>query len=437
MNNETSIPGINSTESDEDQSKFEPSPQLASYLISIICHLPQALDGNQKPEIEKAFYALCTAPDIQELSKLVIHRLDKLSPRQWDAFITRFLDQGVQLTRAALSETGGEDIFAGLSKRKQRSLYVSLLGWEGSTREYPMLLKTNWLEAYNKSASGEQIDNSLIQGLYTADLEHTNKLTQLLLLALGGDELMDSLSEAIAQIKTRLLSSPEWIVALCLMEINRGLATESVEFREAIKNLRRRRMAWLYKHQKLKLPGPHITYNQQTDWSEEASIAEETVYNVLIKKTINEPISVLSMAWNGKLSGYLYIAIKNSILDVIRELKSSKRNITLQDSLDDPIRYVGKIESTPGETPCSSEKYILDDIVDRESVADLLHGLKPVEKAVMQLTIDDYSGKMIAVRLGHTPSWVTKTKQKAANKIITNYYNKNGVARAFPNKTST
>jgi len=409
------------------------SPDMAALLISMACRLPQAMSNVQQPQIEKALQAIFSTPELQRLARYALRRLQRFTPQQWDDMVTDFIEHSVLMTRNILLTAGSEDIFAGLTSEQQTSTYLSKLGWEGPRENFVKFFQEQFVSGYAKLASGEELDPSLIQGLFTTELEHTNSLFQLIMLTMGGSELMETIDDLIADVEWTLLKSAEWVVALCLMEMNYKLAGESLELNNALAELRNKHTWWLRNRVSLMLPGPHEEINGRTYWSEELSLAEITVYRVLLNRVIRDPVTVFFDAWKGNLGAYLKKAIKNDILQEIDYRTAQKRNVRKEDSMNAPsTSHDEKQEDGPGseDTLISPEPGAPAELEMREAYDTIMDGLSMEERKALELIIEGYNQKEVAEQLGHVPSWVTKVRQRAQKKVLRNYSYHDGVAKS-------
>ena len=411
---------------------------MAALLITIICRLPQAMDNKPQPELEQALRLLFASAELKRAARFTLRRLSSLTPCEWDTMMTEFLDQCIRMPRVLLSTIGQEDPFSCLTSERQIHLYLHYLGWEGNQRGFVQFFKDNMLTGFNKMASGEDNCSSLLKGLFTNELEHTNALRQLILPIAVDDELMETISKLIAKLRSRLLKSPEWVFALCLMENRRGLSCESVEMNKAVNELREKHLRWLRsKGDKLKLSGRHLDPEGRDDFPEELSLGAETVYAVLLKKAMNNPIELLMDAWRGKLPYYLKKAVENDILQEVRKIKTRKRDYTRDLSLDTPL--YPNVEGDSGEvflaeTLPAPRGDVLNEMADAAAVADLLSVLSPCERTVIEMSVlEQDKQEIIALKMHHGASWVTKVKQRALRKMMLHFRENNVVAKIVAN----
>jgi hypothetical protein len=416
-------------------------PGQAALLISLICRFPQANRGAPQPELEETLKRLFASPEAKLVARRMLKRVGELTEREWTRAVDILLEQGVLATRDLLHAAGRPDPFEGLAPIGAINLYMRTLGWEGTRAGFRGLVKENALSALEQLARGKDIYFSLMQGLFTDELERTNAVVQLILQAVDSQEFMDELAELIDGIERRLLRSPEWVMALCLMERRRNMGG-TAEMNEALETLREKHRGWLWACQsELRIPGRHIDIYGRDDLSQELSLAQQTVYTVLLKRAIEDPLGLLEDAWRGGLPFYLEQAIKNDIMQEIKWMKAGKRDSTHDVPLEAPLKKMKPDNQgiiTPEDTVGDPSVDVEGEITGAEGVECLLRELSPVERQVIEmLVVEGHAQTTVAKKLDHGPSWVTKVKRRAFAKMQRALQDNAAVARPVARTAKT
>jgi len=394
----------------------ETSPMYGSFLVSLLYRSIGLMStGGQVPQhaatLDNVLDSIFKLPEINDIVAKTLERINSTSTAEWRRGVRRFLSDCLPLLSKACQELGKPDPLQELSQNKRVNFLLAQMGWKGSFERFAskcrklIINKLDFILSGKKEAIAEW-SKDITSGLFEDDPETAVAMIRLSLIAGGGRDLLEEVDYAVRKVRDRLNSSLEFQAAVELVEKRQewGGSSSDRKFKESWKALRPKIMGRV-RCKGLAIPeADTLSDLGKKSWTEEESLAMETVFEELLKRASENPFKLISNVWNGKLGNSLVLTVENDLRDAIRHQRAQKRDVAKQEILDEES-LIGSEDTYPDSI---DSKGPIAQLIEDDDYNEMIRRLNEEEKAIITMKMTEGLSQMeIARRLRKSQAWVS------------------------------